>query len=123
MKEIPKGPKVKPDFQAPGPRVLMENLISLENLEDHVDAEEIEELDEYTVPTPKYYRSEKVLGKLYRAIDEHELFKEIQLSNYTEDLSRSQGNQFNAVWKYVRQRAALIQYEHYLEFARNIKKE
>lgn len=114
---------MKPDFQAPGPRVLMENLISLEDLEDHVDMEEIEELDEYTTPPPKYYRSEKVLGKLYRAIDEQQLFKEIQQSNYTEDLSRPQKNQFNAVWKFIRDQAALIQYEHYIDFARNIKAE
>ena len=114
---------MKPDFQAPGPRVLIENLIRLENLEDHVDAEEIEELDEYTVPTPKYYRSEKILGKLYRAIDEHQLFQEIQQSNYNGNLSRSQENQFSGVWKHIRDRAALIQYEHYLDFARNIKAE
>ena len=115
--------KVKPDFQAPGPRVLMENLISLENLDEKVDSEEIEELDEYTVPTPKYYRSEKVLGKLYRAIDEHQLFEEIQRSNHSEDQSRPQGSQFNAVWKSIQERTALIQYEHYIDFAGNIKAE
>ena len=114
---------MKPDFQAPGPRVLMENLISLENLDERVDTEEIEELDEYTMPAPKYYRSEKVLGKLYRAIDEHQLFEEIQRSNHSEDLSRPKGNQFNAVWKFIQGKTALIQYEHYIGFARNIKAE
>ncbi|KAL8783757.1 MAG: hypothetical protein Q9195_009284 [Heterodermia aff. obscurata] len=121
LKAIPKGAKVKPDFQAPGPRVLMENLITLDNLEDHVDMEEIEELDEYTAPTPKYYRSEKVLGKLYRAIDEHQLLKEIQRSDHTQDPSKSQESQFNAVWKFIQDKTALIQYAHYIDFARNIK--
>lgn len=101
----------------------MENLITLDNLEDHADMEEIEELDEYTSPTPKYYRSEKVLGKLYRAIDEHQLFKEIQRANYAGDLSKSQEGQFDAVWKFIQDKAALIQYEHYIDFARNIKAE
>ena len=97
--------------------------LSLEDLEDKVDMEEVEELDEYTLPPSKYYRSEKVLGKLYRAIDEQRLFKAIQQPNHTEDLSRSRENQFDAVWKFIRDRAALIQYEHYIDFARNIKAE
>ena len=114
---------MKPDFQAPGPRVLMENIISIEEVDDFENIEEIEELDEYAPPVPKYYPSQKVLGKLYRAIDEHKLFKEIQQPKHSDGITPPNGGQLDAVWRYVQKETALIQYQHCIDFARNIREE
>ncbi|KAG7004497.1 hypothetical protein G7Y79_00025g057830 [Physcia stellaris] len=120
---IPRAPKVKPDFQAPGPRVLMDNIIRIEEVDEFANTEEIEELDEYAPPITKYYPSQKVLGKLYRAIDEHQLFKEIQQPQRLDSHLNPWGNHLDAIWRYVKEKAALIQYEHYLDFARNMKED
>lgn len=119
LTQIPKSSNVRPDFQAPGPRVLIEEAIKLEEVEVQEDYEDEDEPEE-TVPATRYYKSEKVLGKLYRAIDEHDFFTEIQRQ------SRSGWNPqrlslAEKVWDYVRGKTALIQYHHYLGFARDVK--
>ena len=114
---------MKPDFQAPGPRVLMENTIRIEDIEDVENTQEIEELDKYTPPATRYYPSQKILGKLYRAIDEHQLFEEIQQTRQLNDQSDPRRSQLDAVWKYIQEKTALIQYQHFLDFARDIKQE
>lgn len=87
-----------------------------EGLEEEEDDGEIEE----DLPVTKYYRSEKVLGQLYRAIDEHAFFEGIQRqSRAARQPHRS--SLAEEVWKYVRERTALIEYYHYLPFARDTK--
>ena len=101
----------------------MENTIRIEDIEDVENTQEIEELDEYAPPSTRYYPSQKVLGKLYRAIDEHQLFKEIQQNRQPNDSSDPGRSQLDAVWRYIEEKTALIQYQHYLDFARDIKQE
>ena len=101
----------------------MDNIIRIEEVDEFANTEEIDELDEYAPPITKYYPSQKILGKLYRAIDEHQLFKEIQQPQRSDIRSNPGGNHFDAVWRYVKEKAFLIEYEHYLDFARNMKEE
>ena len=101
----------------------MENTIRIEDIEDVEDTQEIEELDEYTPQPTKYYPSQKVLGKLYRAIDEHQLFNEIQQARQANDYSDPGRSQLDAVWRYIEEKTALIQYQHFLDFARDVKQE
>lgn len=101
----------------------MDNIIRIEEVDEFANTEEIDELDEYAPPTTKYYPSQKILGKLYRAIDEHQLFKELQQPQRSDILSNPGGTHLDAVWRYVQEKAALIKYKHYLDFARNMKEE
>ena len=88
--------------------------------QDDVD----DDLEDSPFDTPgiRYYESQKVLGKLYRAIDEHKFFEEIQrqsgslngLRNHTRSL-------IDNIWQYVQEKTALIQWSHHTEFARDVR--
>ena len=100
----------------------MENTIRFEDIDGPDETQEIEELDEYTPPPVKYYPSQKVLGKLYRAIDEHKLFMEIQ-PRRSNDHHGTIRSQLDAVWSYVRAKTVGFLFDHHLAFARDIKEE
>lgn len=69
----------------------------------------------------RYYQSHKVLGKLYRAIDEHKIFEQIQQHSRQFGVSAIGGDTLHQVWEYVQKATALIQYSHYTAFARDVK--
>ena len=115
---MPKYSNVKPDFQAPGPRVLIEKAIKIEDIDlEEDDADDNLEDSPFDPPRTHYYESHKVLGKLYRAIDEHKFFEEVQLQS-----SRKRAQSLlDTVWKYVQEQTALIQWSHYIDFARDVR--
>lgn len=124
---MPKYPRIRPDFQAPGPRVLIEKTINFEEedqMESHSNEEnaELDDMASYEPPRHRYYESPKILGKLYRQIDEQRFFEQLQMQSKIPGL---QGNVVrglaDAVWIYVRDRTALIQWHHYIEFAKDVK--
>ncbi|KAL8638350.1 MAG: hypothetical protein Q9228_004498 [Teloschistes exilis] len=124
LTKLPRSPRERPDFQAPGPRVLLENAISIAEMEYGWNDESDYENDDNDMadsrPGIRYYSSNKVLGQLYRLIDERDFFTEIQRrSTPTRELQ--QMSVAEKVWDYVQVKAALIQYQHYLPFARDIK--
>lgn len=84
------------------------------------DDDEDEDVPGEMIPVTRYYESQKVLGKLYRAIDESDFFTGIQRQSRAawkpQSLSLAE-----RVWEYVREKTALIQYHHYLGFARDVK--
>lgn len=116
---MPKSSNVKPDFQAPGPRVLIENSIKLEETEIQDDDDD-DDVAEEMVPATRYYESQKVLGKLYRAIDESDFFTGIQRQSRAAGQPQSL-SLAERVWEYVRGQTAVMQYQHYLDFARDVK--
>ncbi|KAL8699255.1 MAG: hypothetical protein Q9224_001493 [Gallowayella concinna] len=119
LTQIPRSSNIRPDFQAPGPRVLIQESITVEELEVHDEDEDDNEVMEEAQPA-RYYRSEKVLGQLYRAINEHDFFEEIQ--RHSRAVRKPQSFSLaEEVWKYVREKTALMQYTHYLPFARDVK--
>ena len=76
----------------------------------------------YGPPKIRYYESPKILGKLYRKIDEHKFFKEIQAQSGMSGLhSRKTRSLADAVWEYVREKTMLIEWQHYIEFAKDVK--
>lgn len=124
---MPKYPRIRPDFQAPGPRVLIEKVITFEE-EDQMETlfnEENAELDDmasYEPPRYRYYESPKILGKLYRQIDEQMFFEQLQMQSKIPSLP---GNVIrglaDAIWVHVHQRTALIQWHHYIDFAKDVR--
>lgn len=123
--DLPRYPKARPDFQAPGPRVLVEKNINFEEEDLSTSPDEDDELNEaasYGPPKLRYYESQKVLGKLYREIDEHKFFEAIQEQSRMPSINRGKVRSLaDAVWNYVCEKTALIQWEHYESWARDVR--
>jgi len=120
---MPRYKNFKPDFQAPGPRVLIEETIKIDEDDEEEDGpdynNEIDEVSTYGPPKTRYYESKKVLGKLYRAIDETQFFEQLQTS--LRKKSRGEQSLLGTVWEYVKVNTALIQWQHLIEFAKDVK--
>ncbi|KAF2666094.1 RNA-dependent RNA polymerase [Microthyrium microscopicum] len=74
FKDIPKANKYRPDFFATHSKVHIYDRKDLEFEEPAVSAYNEDEDD--SMSNVKYYRSEKILGKLYRAINEQQIWQE-----------------------------------------------
>ncbi len=125
MSECPKQVKFRPDFMAPGPSVTIESkgavLSGEEDLFDIGGINEVAGLDRETT-SHRFYESNKVLGQLYRAIDEIDFFTELQNQfKKIRDQSRITASLMERVWSYVMREAQLIQYTQHLPFAREIR--
>ncbi|KAF9874428.1 RNA-dependent RNA polymerase [Colletotrichum karsti] len=72
-RDIPKAPRFRPDFLAPAPPAHLydRNVIDFVGKDD-TTAED----DEDMLPPHQYYKSEKVLGTLYRNVDEKQIWDE-----------------------------------------------
>ena len=125
FKQLPRWPKYRPDFQAAGPRVLIEKDINFEEVDSTRHPEEDEEVEEvasYSPPMPRYYESGKILGKLYREIDEQKFFEELQRQSRLSVLHPNKARSLaGAVWNYVREKTANFQWHHYAQFAHDVK--
>lgn len=112
---------------APGPRITLEQ--GRPKFDDPDDGEqEDEDEDENLAASPmdtgsmRYYKSDKVLGKLYRAIDEEAFFTNLQVnSGQSINASASDQSLLLRLWAHVEKRAALIQWTHHSPWAREIR--
>ena len=98
---------------ASGPRVEIAETIEIAESQNP-SAEDEEETSYY-----RYYRSKKVLGLLYRAIDEHTFMEELQSS--TKDFNSESPDVFRALWSYVQNETAGFLWKHCTETAKDIK--
>ena len=122
---MPRHNSYRPDFMAPGPHVVVQKdkPLSFDVRPEYNDGED----DDF--PAYKFYESEKILGKLYRAINEREVFSGVQqqgLSQYANEVDRARhsvSSVLEGVWTYVQRRCQAIQWEHHLDRARGIRDE
>lgn len=118
MSRFPRRPKFRPDFEAPGPHVVIEKLTGTSLVDTaEVDPQEQEDEDD-DLPRYRYYESKKVLGKLYRAIDERQIFAEIQRRELG---VTSQSTVVDTIWETVQQECKLIQWEHLRDWAEGVR--
>ncbi|KAL1623979.1 hypothetical protein SLS56_008031 [Neofusicoccum ribis] len=124
MSQFPKNDLIRPDFMASGPRVIVEKkgvVFHKDEDDDLLDEDDAVSALDPDFKTFRYYESERVLGQLYRAIDEKKIFQEMQ-RHATETKSHLGGlNLMDQVWSYVLRETALIQWEEYKGLARNIR--
>ncbi|KAK3314501.1 RNA dependent RNA polymerase-domain-containing protein [Apodospora peruviana] len=76
LNQLPKGGRWRPDFLAPGPQAFIHNKSVIE-MDQHVERDEgddEDDEDDEDGPRHRYYASERLLGKLYRAIDEQKIW-------------------------------------------------
>jgi len=111
---------------APGPHVTIIKREAIAFVEEKLSEESDDDDD---VQGYRYYESDKINGKLYRAIDEREVFKDIQQMGLQESRavgakSRSDYSDtrlMSKVWEFVTQRCKSLHWEHLLEWARDIR--
>ncbi|CZR68497.1 related to RNA-directed RNA polymerase [Phialocephala subalpina] len=117
MKLMPKFNPVRPDFMAPGPNIKIEKKEGLLLEQSQTHTQDVSNDDEDFTPY-RYYESDKILGKLYRAIDEHQIFSD--LHKYRMISSGSQPL-LDRVWDHVARKCRLIQWHHHLTEAQEIR--
>ncbi|KAI9801541.1 MAG: hypothetical protein M1825_003220 [Sarcosagium campestre] len=117
-------PKSRPDFMATGPQVTIEKgprLTSFEEEDDDAPEDDVDALDPDRAPYT-YYESEKVLGALYREIDEETVMRDIHQQARILTGNRTPAkNVMKEIWIYVKRETSLIQWEHYKEWATEIR--
>lgn len=106
MRRMPKFTSIRPDFMAMGNQVRMEKKDGL-LLEASSLATQDDNNDDDDFPAYRYYESDKILGKLYRAIDEHEVFSEIKKYRMLSAKSRSV---LERVWEHVHEKCWNLQW-------------
>jgi hypothetical protein len=119
MSRMPKTGPWRPDFEAPGPHVNIEKKDGI-SFEVTIDRELDDGDDDDDFTNYRYYESDKVLGKLYRAIDEREIFTQIQQRATNHNIT-NMSTVIHKVWQHVQRKCRLIQWEHKLEWARDIR--
>ncbi len=126
MNKMPRYNIYRPDFMAPGPHVAVQKdkPLSFDARPEYNDGNDDDDFSAY-----KFYESEKILGKLYRAIDERDVFNGVQQQgppqcvNEVDRARHSASSVLEVVWAYVQHRCQAIQWEHHLDRARGIRDE
>ena len=121
MKQLPKYDRLRPDFMAPSPRIHVTETgeVEIEGL-DEINDDAFEGIDEERRPL-RYYKSHKVLGELYRNIDENRFLDGIHQHNQRRQ--RSSHGFMTKFCDYVLHQASLygVLYEGYMDLARDIR--
>ncbi|QSS62630.1 RNA-dependent RNA polymerase [Histoplasma capsulatum] len=119
LARIPKFPSCRPDFQAPSPRIrIAENLSLLEGDMDAVQDGGDEDDDER--PAVRFYKSENILGKLYRSIDEVKFLQHRQ-SVMELPSAMCAPSVLRGVWEFVQREAEGFLWDHHIEHALDIR--
>lgn len=128
MKEMPRHSPFRPHFMAPGPQVeIMEDKSILfgESISPNKNTSDGDE----DSTGYKYYRSTKILGKLFDAIDEQDIFRRVQQTSSQNGLQKTARDWdrnrclLEGVWDYLRDAFPNVQWEIHLEQAIGIKDE
>lgn len=73
MKDLPRTNRFRPDFLSPGPIAHLHDRDEI-LMEQYRAPDPSEELEHGEAPRFKYYRSDKILGELYREVDEEKIW-------------------------------------------------
>ncbi|KAH8689571.1 putative RNA-dependent RNA polymerase [Talaromyces proteolyticus] len=113
--KIPRYPHYRPDFMAPGPRVrVAESIEVLEAEEKHTwddDVNEADDDDDDMRPGRRYYKSQRVLGYLFRKIDERKFLVDLQ----TASKPKQSVNLLHYLWDYIQRETVGFIWEHHKE--------
>ncbi|KIX09610.1 uncharacterized protein Z518_00690 [Rhinocladiella mackenziei CBS 650.93] len=127
MTKLPRSNRYRPDFMAPGPYCVVEKGQPL-SFDAFPENDNRDDEDEDDTPRYRYYESDKILGKLYRAIDEQEILsdirqREVVYANGTGTPESRRTTVLHTIWAHVQDQCRLFQWMHHLEVARGIRDE
>jgi hypothetical protein len=127
LSKFPRSKRFRPDFMAPGPRYKIEQQGIQFGDEENLVGMEDEEPDVVTALDPegahmRYYESQRILGRLYRAIDEQKFLEELQKQSRTTPTAADTGQTLiDKVWQYALRQTHLVQWAHHRDHARDIR--
>ena len=125
LTKLPRSKQFRPDFMATGPHavILKDKPVTFSAPTNSHDDDDEEE-HQY-----KYYESEKILGKLFRAIDERQVLSSVQSSSHVGNTAFTGGAQsvLRSVWAWAQHRCQMLQWQRHVpraygildEYARN----
>ncbi|KAF4629048.1 hypothetical protein G7Y89_g9100 [Cudoniella acicularis] len=120
MSKMPPSDNWRPDFMAPGPHLRIEKNTGLSfDVAEYQDPRERWDENEDNKGY-RFYESNKILGKLYRAIDERAVLQQIYQREFEGEMA-ARSPVIDGVWTYVKQKCRLILWEHHKEWAREIR--
>jgi hypothetical protein len=121
--KIPKYPPYRPDFMAPGPRArVAESIEVIDNESEYIWNDDNNDGsggaglddDDDVRPPMRYYRSQRVLGHLYRMIDEKEFMNDLKWESFHES---KEANVLHSLWAYVQRETAGFVWDHCIQDA------
>ena len=128
MSLMPKYSRCRPDFLAPGPHVKVESKDEIQFEDEDRNLNDEDDDDDDDVQSFRYYESGKILGQLYRAIDEREVFKDIQRIGGRQDSpgicnrkGYSNTSLMDAVWYFVQRQCRSSKWKNHIKWARDIR--
>ncbi|PGH03899.1 hypothetical protein AJ80_08601 [Polytolypa hystricis UAMH7299] len=116
---IPRFPRYRPDFMTPNPRVHIAESISV--LEEQDEKVVDDDDDEEERQPMKFYKSEKVLGHLFRAIDEQAFLKKLQDAGQRSSSATGTPPILQSLLAYVGRETQGFVWDHHIEEAHRIK--
>lgn len=122
MRDCPKHNRFRPDFMSPSPRVTMSGQGHLDLEENEIEENVFQELDAESRPM-RYYESKKVLGHLFRAIDEEQFLMKMKRDRDERTPDSGRDTIGRAVLAYMKREAAKygILYDHHADLAWGIR--
>lgn len=118
MSNMPRRSHCRPDFLAPGPHVHIKKHAEMDfdskYLVDSDDEDEDSEDVKY-----QFYESNKILGHLYREIDERSIFESVA-SHAAKITAHPSDELLQRLWMHVQKRCSLFEWEHYRSLAESI---
>lgn len=128
MTEMPRYSRFREHFMAPGPHVeiMKDKPISFDEAgpSNRNTGDDDEDSTGY-----RYYHSDKIIGKLFDAIDEQEIFQRIQHNSSQHALHRidrrwdRNRSLLSGIWTYIRDRCPSVKWGSHLDMARGIRDE
>jgi hypothetical protein len=125
MDQISKGTDhIRPDFMASAPGLVLNN-VGLAELEEAVE-DDIDDPDSISVLDPekfslRYYRSNKILGVLYRQIDQVDFFSRMRSDFQTVQQKWGEGSLVMKLAEYIDRETKAFQWEHHRGFAEELR--
>lgn len=125
MDLIPRGNySLRPDFMAPGSNLVINEMGAAELAEleeDDIDDPDSVSLLDADKARIRYYRSNKILGVLYRAIDEKKFFD--KMKNDFETFRESWGGEslVQKLKRYIERETRGLQWEHHWQFGEELR--
>ena len=107
---------------APGPRVILDQGEAKIDKDDETQDDD-EDLDESPAEpgSVQYYRSDKILGKLYRAIDEESFLESIQGDTRTSGAAHKDQSILGKLWLHVQKESRDLDWKSHCQWAREVK--
>ena len=114
LSKIPRSPKARPDFMAPGPRTKVEK-------EGFLPRPLTQDADDADPRGYHYYESTKVLGTLFRSINEEAFFHGLREDRGSVFSRETSDRVLERLWKHVETTTPRVEWRRYLKAAEEIR--